>query len=156
MAATFPVFGVALMISAVIVKLAVIQFYKSGTHPLGGFYYYRHLFVSVYLRLVDRTFVCLLRGTRTYNTFLRLLGVQVGDEAIILTSEIEGTDLISVGDQTVIGRDVQLSATKLNPGTTASDLLLEFAPVTIGHECTLGDATVAMASSDVKVRSLHQ
>ena len=154
MAATFPIFGIALMITAIIVKFAVIQFYTIGSYPLGGFHYYRHLFVSVYLRIVDKTFVCLLRGTRTYNTYLRLLGVQVGDDAIILTSEIEGMDLISVGDHTVVGRDAQLSASKLNPGPTGSKLLLEFSPVMIGHECTLGDATVAMGSSDVKVRVL--
>ena len=153
MAALFPLFGLCLLASAVLLKRLVHPRYlPSKHHALGGSFYFRHLFVTGYLKLVDRTFACLLYGSRLYNTYLSLLGVSVGKDSVILTGNVlEGVDLLSIGDETVVNRDVQMSAVKLNPSSTPRpSLLLEVAPVRIGHECTLGDATVAMATSEMK------
>ena len=97
---------------------------------------------TAYLKLVDRTFGCLVRGTALYNLYLRALGMGVGADAIVLTGDLEATDLLAVGDQTVVGRDAQLSGVKLSPSTRPGCPLLQFAPVTLGHECTLGDGAV--------------
>ena len=153
MAALFPLFGLCLLASAVLLKrLAYPRYLPSKHHTLGGSFYYRHLFVTGYLKLVDRTFACLLYGSRLYNFYLSLLGLSVGRDSVILTGNVlEGVDLLSIGDKTVINRDVQISAVKLNPSSTLRpSLLLEVASVRIGHECTLGDATVAMATSEMK------
>ncbi len=156
MAAAFPVFVAALLASAVLVKrLAVPAYTPSKHHALGAsLFYYRHLLVAAYCRLVDRTAGCLVRGTALYNLYLRALGATVGARAVVLTGDVEGHDLLALGDQTVVGRDVQLSALKLNASTEAGRPRLELAPVTVGHECTLGDGTVAMASADVKDLSI--
>lgn len=153
MAALFPLFGLCLLASAVLLKrLAHPGYLPSKHHALGGSFYYRHLFVTGYLKLIDRTFACLLYGSRLYNFYLSLLGLSVGRDSIIMTGNVlEGVDLLSIGDKTVINRDVHISAVKLNPSSTLRpSLLLEVASVRIGHECTLGDATVAMATSEMK------
>lgn len=156
MGAVFPVFVLGLLASAVLVKRLAVPVYTPSTHHALGhsLFYYRHLLVTVYTRLADRTAGCLVRGTPLHNLYLRALGVAVGSDAVVLTGDVEGHDLLALGDQTVLGRDVQFSAVKLNPSTEPGAPRLELAPVTVGHECTLGDGTVAMASADVKDLSL--
>ena len=156
MGAVFPVFVLGLLASAVLVKRLAVPVYAPSTHHALGrsLFYYRHLLVTVYTRLADRTAGCLVRGTPLHNLYLRALGVAVGSDAVVLTGDVEGHDLLALGDQTVLGRDVQFSAVKLNPSTEPGVPRLELAPVTVGHECTLGDGTVAMASADVNDLSL--
>eukprot|EP00624_Nannochloropsis_granulata_P007613 evm.model.NODE_8710_length_21214_cov_36.574619.1 len=52
MAALFPLFGLCLLASAVLLKrLAYPRYLPSKHHTLGGSFYYRHLFVTGYLKL---------------------------------------------------------------------------------------------------------
>jgi acetyltransferase-like isoleucine patch superfamily enzyme len=90
--------------------------------------------VSIY---VVRVFAGpLLRGTPLWTAYLRWNGARIGRGVFINTLAITDHNLLSIGDNVVIGADVHMS------GHTVEGGLLKTARVTIGDDVTIGVGAV--------------
>ena len=78
----------------------------------------------------------LLAGTPLYNVYLRLIGMNVGTNAIILARPPVCTDLVSVGAWTAVRHDVVF------PGYTAHQGYLYPGRITIGSDVLVCEAVV--------------
>ncbi|SFN31447.1 non-ribosomal peptide synthetase terminal domain of unknown function [Pseudonocardia ammonioxydans] len=87
--------------------------------------------------LVRRNPLVLFRGSPLYALYLRSLGARVGrDVALFAGSMPVCTDLLSIGDRSVIRKDALFS------GYRARDGVIEIGSVTVGADAFVGEATV--------------
>ena len=78
----------------------------------------------------------LLRGTPLWTAYLRWNGARIGRGVFVNTLAITDHNLLSIGDNVVIGAEVHLG------GHTVEGGLLKTARVTIGHDVTIGVGSV--------------
>jgi non-ribosomal peptide synthetase-like protein len=79
----------------------------------------------------------LMNGTPLYNVYLWLLGAKIGRNVVILTRHVPVcTDLLSIGEGTVIRKDVFLNCYRAHDG------MIQTGPVTIGSDAVIGDKSV--------------
>ncbi|MBN2358223.1 MAG: hypothetical protein JXR83_02140 [Deltaproteobacteria bacterium] len=132
------VFGVALL--AVVVAFKWIVFYRAvaGEWRFFSFHVACWAVTAQVYDLARFFFLPLVRGTWLFNLFLRALGARIGSNVIVNTSIVCDWDLISIGDDTMIGDDAVLLAHVGEKG------LLRMAPVRIGRRCTIGRDTCVM------------
>jgi non-ribosomal peptide synthetase-like protein len=123
----------AMLAASVVVKWLVVGRYKAGEHPLWGVQYLRWWFVQSIHEIVP---VSYLEGTPLLNWYYRLLGARIGANVHIGSSSLAAFDLTTIGDDTCIGSDTELS------GYSVEDGLLKIGPVTIGRGCTVGNRVV--------------
>jgi non-ribosomal peptide synthetase-like protein len=87
--------------------------------------------------LVQRNPMLLLfTGTPLYPLYLRALGAKVGRDVAIFTKVPVCTDLLTIGDGTVIRKDVQLSGYRAHNG------LIQTGRLTFGKDVVVGEASV--------------
>ncbi|SFO63098.1 non-ribosomal peptide synthetase terminal domain of unknown function, partial [Pseudonocardia ammonioxydans] len=87
--------------------------------------------------LVRMNPLVLFRGSPLYALYLRSLGARIGrDVALFAQSMPVCTDLLSIGDRTVIRKDALFSCYR------ARDGLIEIGSVTLGTDVFVGEATV--------------
>jgi acetyltransferase-like isoleucine patch superfamily enzyme len=90
--------------------------------------------VSIY---IVRVFAgTLLRGTPVWTAYLRWNGARIGRGVFINTLSITDHNLLSIGNNVVIGADVRMS------GHTVESGLLKTGRVTIGDDVTIGIGAV--------------
>jgi acetyltransferase-like isoleucine patch superfamily enzyme len=109
---------------------------RAGT-PLGTFSYYsfkgyQWASYNALILLVRYTCINFMRVTPLINLFHGLMGMKVGKRVQINTAIIGDSNLIEIGDDTVIGGDVTLV------GHAAEHGNLVTAPVRIGNRVTVG------------------
>ncbi len=109
---------------------------RAGT-PLGKFSYYsfkgyQWASFNALILLVRYTCINFMRVTPLINLFHRLMGMKLGRRVQINTAIIGDSNLIEIGDDTVIGGDVTLI------GHSAEHGNLVTAPVKIGSHVTVG------------------
>jgi non-ribosomal peptide synthetase-like protein len=87
--------------------------------------------------LVQRNPLVLLAGTPLYTLYLRALGAEVGRDAVIFTRRTPVcTDLLTVGERTVIHKDSFLTCYRAEGGR------IHPGPVTLGDDVVVGEASV--------------
>ncbi|MBC3195051.1 AMP-binding protein [Pseudonocardia sp. C8] len=87
--------------------------------------------------LVRSNPLALFAGTPLYLLYLRALGARVGRDVTVLSKHVPVcTDLIAIGDGTVIRKDSFLS------GYRAYDGVIQIGPVTLGSQVLVGEKTV--------------
>jgi non-ribosomal peptide synthetase-like protein len=87
--------------------------------------------------LIQRNPLVLFAGTPLYVLYLRALGANVGRDALIFSHRVPVcTDLLTVGDRTVIHKDTFFTCYR------AEDGLIRPGPVTLGSDVVVGEATV--------------
>jgi non-ribosomal peptide synthetase-like protein len=87
--------------------------------------------------LVQRNPLVALAGTPLYTLYLRALGAKVGRGAVIHTRRTPVcTDLLTVGERTVVHKDSFLACYR------AEDGLIHPGPVTLGSDVVVGEASV--------------
>jgi non-ribosomal peptide synthetase-like protein len=87
--------------------------------------------------LVQRNALVLFAGTPLYTLYLRALGAKVGRGAVILSRRAPVcTDLLTVGDRTVIHKDSFFTGYRAEAG------LIQPGPVTLGKDVVVGEASV--------------
>ncbi|MFI5549766.1 Pls/PosA family non-ribosomal peptide synthetase [Streptomyces sp. NPDC051738] len=102
--------------------------------PVWSFGYLRFWWVKTLIRSSP---VRLFIGSPLYVLYLRALGAHIGKGVTILTRNVPVcTDLISLGDGTVVRKDVFFS------GYRAYDGWIESGPVTLGAGVTIGEQSV--------------
>ncbi|WP_320772926.1 Pls/PosA family non-ribosomal peptide synthetase [Streptomyces sp. CRN 30] len=76
-------------------------------------------------------------GSPLYTLYLRALGARIGRGTLVLSTHVPVcTDLLTVGDGTVISKNVVLSGYRAHAGW------VQTGPVTLGREVYVGEATV--------------
>jgi non-ribosomal peptide synthetase-like protein len=138
-AAGYFVSGLALL---VIVPAARWLTFAGGT-PVGRFPYlslgaWRWASYNALTLLVRFTFVNWIRLTPFLPLYHRLMGARIGARVQINTAVIADQNLITIGDDTVIGGDVTLVAHSAERGRLVA------APVVIGRQVTVGLMAVIM------------
>jgi non-ribosomal peptide synthetase-like protein len=87
--------------------------------------------------LVQRNPLVLLAGTPVYTLYLRALGARIGRDAVIFTRRTPVcTDLLSVGERTVVHKDSFLACYRAEDGS------IHPGPVTLGDDVVVGEASV--------------
>lgn len=138
-------FAYALCVIFVVGLFRTVTF--AGT-PVGRFSYYslkgfQWASYNALILLVRYTCINFLRVTPFLNLFHRMMGMKLGARVQINTAVIGDSNLITIGDDTVIGGDVTLVAHSAERG----DLVT--APVRIGSRVTVGLMAVIFPGVEV-------
>ncbi len=133
MAAAYFVFGIALV---ALLPIARWVTFAQGT-PVGSFSYlswegWRWASFNALTLFLRFSFVNWIRLTPFLPVYHKLMGMKVGARVQINTAVVADQNLISIGDDTVIGGDVTLVAHVAERGR------LYAAPVVIGRQVTVG------------------
>lgn len=131
--AAYFVFGITLMVLLPIARWAT---FAQGT-PVGSFTYvswegWRWASYNALTLFLRFSFVNWVRLTPFLPVYHRLMGMKIGARVQINTAVVADQNLISIGDDTVIGGDVTLVAHVAERGR------LYAAPVVIGRNVTVG------------------
>jgi non-ribosomal peptide synthetase-like protein len=87
--------------------------------------------------LVRRNPIVLFTGSPLFNLYLRALGAKVGRGVVIFSTHVPiCTDLLSIGDGTVIRKDSFLNGYQAHAG------FIHIGPITIGKNAVISEATV--------------
>ncbi|WP_330456074.1 phosphopantetheine-binding protein [Streptomyces sp. NBC_00820] len=125
---------IALCVFPVIAKWLLVGRWKAGEFPLWGAAYVRFWLVKV---LLHANPMILFIGNPLYVLYLRALGAQVGKGVTILSHSVPVcTDLLTIGDGTVIRKDAFFLGYRAHAGR------LETGRVTLGRDVYIGEKTV--------------
>ncbi|HHI82198.1 MAG TPA: peptide synthetase, partial [Rhizobiales bacterium] len=102
--------------------------------PVWSLAYYRFWLVKGFIQYSP---MAAFIGTPLYNLYLRLLGARIGTGTVISSKVVPVcTDLISIGNNCVVGRD------SVFPGYTVQGNIIHTGPVNIGNDAFVGDASI--------------
>jgi amino acid adenylation domain-containing protein len=119
---------------AIAAKWALVGRWQPEQLKLWSLAYFRFWFVRF---LVETNPVALFRGSPVFNCYLRLLGAEIGENVLLLTKTVPlATDLIRIGDNTVIRKDVHLTGYRADADT------MKIGPVEIGSSAVIGEGAV--------------
>lgn len=143
-AASYFVFGLTLL---VVLPLARWVTLATGT-PVGRFGYlsfgaWRWASFNSLTLMLRFSFINWIRVTPLLPFYHRLMGARIGARVQINTSVIADQNLISIGDDTVIGGDVTLVAHSAERGKLVT------APVRIGRNVTVGLMAVILPGCEI-------
>ncbi|MFE9997371.1 Pls/PosA family non-ribosomal peptide synthetase [Streptomyces avermitilis] len=118
----------------IVAKWTLIGRWRSGEFPLWGMTYLRFWVVKTLIRTSP---VRLLAGSPLYVLYLRALGARIGKGVTILSHAMPVcTDLLTIGEGTIIRKDVLLSGYRAHAG------LIQTGPVTLGSNVLVSEHTV--------------
>jgi non-ribosomal peptide synthetase-like protein len=87
--------------------------------------------------LVRRNPIALFTGSPLFNLYLRALGAKVGRGVVILSNHVPiCTDLLTIGDGTIIRKDSFISGYQAHAG------FIQVGPISIGKNAVISEATV--------------
>ncbi len=143
-AAGYFVFGLALL---VVLPVARWVTFAAGT-PVGRFEFlsfgaWRWASYNALTLLLRFTFINWIRVTPLLPLYHRLMGMRVGARVQINTAVVADQNLISIGDDTVIGGDVTLVCHAAERGKLVT------APVRIGRDVTVGLMAVVLPGCEI-------
>ncbi|MET0190840.1 MAG: phosphopantetheine-binding protein, partial [Pseudonocardia sediminis] len=126
---------VVLGLLPIVVKWTLIGRWKPVAIRIWSLAYFRFWLVKTLIR--TNPLVLLAVGSPIYPLYLRALGARVGRGVVILSKSVPVcTDLLTVGDGTVIRKDALVSGYRAHAGA------IETGPVTLGSDVFVGEATV--------------
>ena len=114
-------------------KWTVVGRTKPGRYPLWGVYYFRLWFVQ---RMVQITTMKFLQISPLMRIYMRLLGANVGRDAIISEFEAGAIDLVTIGAGASTGTKCRFATVEV----IGNEVIV--APVMIGPDCHLGNSCV--------------
>ena len=125
---------VALSVTPIALKWVLVGRWKEMEIPVWSLAYVRFWFVRV---LISSNPLRMFAGTPLFNVYLRALGAKIGhDVAIFSTTVPMCTDLITIGDGTVIRKDSVFKGYRAHRG------MIQVGPVTLGRNVWVGEQTV--------------
>lgn len=94
--------------------------------------------------LVRANPLVLFAGTPLYTLYLRALGARIGRGAVVLSTKVPvAADLLTVGEDAVVRKDVSLSCYRARAG------VIETGPVTVGARARVGEQTVLDIGTEI-------
>ncbi|MFO0661303.1 MAG: DapH/DapD/GlmU-related protein [Polyangiaceae bacterium] len=141
----------------VILLVPMMRIVAPGT-PEGRYPYYSFKAIqwasyNALILLVRYTCINFMRVTPFINLFHRLMGMRLGERVQINTAVIGDSNLIEIGDDTVIGGDVTLVAHAAERGQLVAERVKIGRNVTVGlmavifPGCEIGDGAVVAANA---------
>jgi non-ribosomal peptide synthetase-like protein len=132
--------GSALLI--ILLKWLVVGRYKPGTIPLWSNFVWRtELITGLYESMVVSGCLNFLLGTPFAAIILRLLGMRIGKDAYIDTTDFTEFDLISIGDNVILNHGCTLQTHLFE------DRVMKMARIRLENNCQLGSAAVVLYDS---------
>lgn len=108
--------------------------WKEERFPVWSLRYFRFWVVRQYIQVNP---MAAFVGTPIYNMYLRLLGAKIGRNVVIMSkSGPVCTDLIEIGDNTILTRET------LMKGYRAEGGYIQTGRISIGKDCYVGEASV--------------
>jgi non-ribosomal peptide synthetase-like protein len=124
----------AMCLVPLLAKWLLIGRWKRQQIPIWSLAYFRFWTVRMLLRFSP---LALFSGSPLYVLYLRALGAKIGRNVVILSRAAPTcTDLLSIGDGTVIRKDSVYSGYRAQGG------LIQTGRITIGRNAFVGEATV--------------
>ena len=115
-------------------KWMLVGRWKEDVIPIWGLRYFRFWLVKT---LVQSSPMALFVGNPIFNVYLRLLGAKIGRNVVINAKLVPAcTDLLSIGDNTIVRKDATLL------GYKAQSNYIHTGPISIGANAFVGEATV--------------
>ncbi len=125
----------------ILAKWALVGRWKPGQIRIWSLSYFRFWLVKTLVRLNP---LALFAGSPLFNLYLRALGAKVGRNVLILSPQVPVcTDLLTVGDNTVICKDSFFSCYSARGG------VIYTGPVTVGKNAFVGEMTVLEIGSSL-------
>lgn len=122
-----------LSLTPILVKWVLVGRWKPGLIPIWSMGYLRFWAVKTLTRANP---LALFAGSPIYVLYLRLLGAKIGKGVVIFTRTVPVcTDLLTIGDNTVIHKNSFLLCYRARPG------VLEKGPVTLGSNVLVSEKT---------------
>ena len=130
-------FGIAtfliLSLTPILVKWVLVGRWKPGLIPIWSMAYIRFWVVRTLTRANP---LALFAGSPIYVLYLRLLGAKIGKGVVIFSRTVPAcTDLLTIGDNTVIHKNSFFLCYRARPG------VLEKGPVTFGRNVLVSEKT---------------
>ncbi len=130
-----------LCVLPILVKWTLIGRWQPQQIRIWSLAYFRFWLVKTLVRLNP---VVLFVGSPIFNFYLRALGAKIGHDVLILSQNIPVcTDLLAIGDNTVVSKDSFFSC------YSAHDGVIHSGPVTIGKNAFVGEITVLEIGSSL-------
>lgn len=143
-AAGYFVFGLTLLLVLPLARWATLAVGTPvGTFPFVSWGAWRWASYNALTLIFRFAFVNWVRVTPFLNLFHRLMGMKLGARVQINTAVVADQNLISIGDDTVIGGDVTLVAHVAERGRLVT------APVRIGSRVTVGIMAVILPGCEI-------
>ena len=143
-AAGYFVFGLTQIVVLPVARWVTFAFGTPvGSFPFVSFAAWRWASFNALTLVFRFTFVNWVRVTPFLNLFHRAMGMKLGARVQINTAVVADQNLISVGDDTVIGGDVTLVAHVAERGRLVT------APVRIGRDVTIGIMAVVLPGCEI-------
>jgi len=132
----------------VLFVVGFFRFISRARAPLGKFPLYsmttlRWVSYNALILLVRFTCMHFIRGTPFLVLFHRMMGMRMGQRVQLNTSVIADSNLIEIGDDTVIGGDATVIAHSVERGVLITE------PVRIGKRVTVGLMAVIMPGCEI-------
>ncbi len=133
--------------TAIGAKWLIIGRTKPGRYPLWGAYYFRWWLVQ---RLQTLMHIKWLQGSPAMGLYLRLMGAEVGEDAVIGDVDFGVIDLVSIGRGATLGTKVAIA----NAEVTGNELVLGRVRIgdlaQIGNSCALSHGVAVGAEAEVE------
>lgn len=124
----------ALVVVPILAKWLIIGRWQPAEIRIWSLGYFRFWLVKSLLRVNP---LARFVGSPLFVLYLRALGAKVGREVTILTRTVPVcTDLFTVGDGTVVRKDVMIGGYRAHAG------VIQTGPVTLGRDVVVGEASV--------------
>ena len=121
-------------LAPILVKWLLVGRWQPKRFRVWGLAYLRFWFVKAVIRVNP---LVLFAGTPLYNLYLRALGAKIGRRVVIFSPNVPAcTDLLTVGEGTVIRKDTTLSCYRAQAG------MIETGPVTLGSNVLVREQSV--------------
>jgi acetyltransferase-like isoleucine patch superfamily enzyme len=138
------IYGVSLIVVLPIARWLTLSLGTPlGRYPYFSFRGYQWASYNALTLVMRFSFMNWIRATPFLPLFHRLMGMRIGSRVQINTAVIADQNLISIGDDTVVGGDVTLVAHSVERS------YLVTAPVKIGKRVTIGLMAVIMPGCEI-------
>jgi non-ribosomal peptide synthetase-like protein len=118
----------------VVAKWLIIGRWKAETFPIWGLKYFRFWVVMTLIRSAP---VVLFKGSPLYSLYLTFLGAHLGENTVIECKSVPVcTDLITIGDNTILRKDSTILGYRAEAG------YIHTGPVRIGRNAFIGEASI--------------
>lgn len=142
--ACYFLFGLTLLVVLPVARWVTLSFGTPvGRFPFLSFGAYQWASYNALTLLYRFTFLNWIRVTPFLPLYHRLMGMKIGRRVQINTAVVADQNLISIGDDTVIGGDVTLVAHAAERGRLVT------APVRIGKNVTVGIMAVILPGCEI-------